>query len=423
MSEIARGIGLTALREHDRDEIARAFVVDFNASVTRMAAHVGCSHSHLGRFLDEIGARETADDETAEYWRQQYLHERKQNDKLRDAHAVLSDLIRREVKTLPPVTPHYTLPAPTTVDEELVQIWHSDSHVGEWVLPSHTAGLEHYDRDVFKQRMERLKERVNSVVNGHIRHTYPVKHCYAFHLGDAASHENKYPGQAFRIDMQLAEQIVWGAYEFADLTRFYASTFETVTWYLQPGNHGETWGTTLNTDWLLYYMMQQMVSDLPNVRVVISDSPYLGYYIDETLGILDYSKGGRRRNGIICHGQQAKRYSGTPYYGLDRLLSRLDRMFRVTWDTLRCGHHHTGGEGEGWELVPSWVGGSDFSVGKLALASRPAQLINGFHPRQGETWRYKIYLEDEFDIEEIDDGTGIYTPHNRFDALNRGDVA
>jgi len=340
---------------------------------------------------------------------------RKELDKFREAYAVLADIIHSEVRRLPPVKPRYKLPRTKSVDEELCMLHVADVHIGEWVRREQVAGLEEYNKDVFLERKERFQEGIESILNGHVRKTWPVKHCFLHMYGDMTTHEAIFEGQAFRIDQHLTEQIVWGAHQMADLVRFLASIFETVTVYEVEGNHGKTKGTTLNTDWLLYYIMNCALEEQANVTTNLSDGPYLGYFIDDTLGLLDYSKGGKRWNTVICHGHQAKRYAGVPYYGLDRLKMRLDSLFGVVWDMMRVGHHHVEGRGQGWELVPSWVGATDYSIG-MGYASRPRQLMNGFHPRKGETWKFEIDLADKFNINEvaIEEGSNVLTPHDRF---------
>lgn len=441
--EDIENIGLSALKDLELDPavVGEILAVDFEGTVQRMANHVGCSDSHLGRWLRKIGAPDAydplagvedytevlepltpaADDlARASYYREQNEKLRKQLEKQQQTYAVLQEIIQTTVPRLKPVRPRYKFNHRSDVDEEIVMLHVSDGHAGEWVRREHTAGLSEYNWDIFCERKERLIERADSIVNGHIRKTWPVRHLFINWYGDAATHENKYKGQAFRIDRELTEQIVLGAHEYADIVRWGAASFETVTNFMVPGNHGETEGTTLNTDYLVYMMMQQELRDQENVKFVISDSPYLGYFIDDSLGMLDYSRGGDRFNFVMCHGQQANRYRKTPYYGLDTLKSQLDKLFGIVWDRMMCGHHHTDGESEDWQLVPSWVGASDYSVGKLAAASKPRQLINGFHPRQHFTWRFKIDLGDKFDLEDqIEENSNVYTPHNRFDEVRK----
>lgn len=437
-----RGIGFTGLRtrfeggDYGPEDLGQWLEHEFDGTVKRFARYVGCSDSHLGKWLKEIGAeapdplagvaeyedviedRDPAADHRARecYYRDQNEALRKRLEKQQETYAVLTEIIQTTVPRFKPVRSSYRLPKSGSVDEEIAMLHISDGHAGEWVRGEHTAGLNEYSWDIFCERKERLIERADSILNGHVRKTWPVKHLFINWYGDQCTHESKYKGQAFRIDRELTEQIVLGAHEYADIVRWGAANFETVTNYMVPGNHGETEGTTLNTDYIAYLIMQQELRDQQNVKFVISDSPYLGYFIDDSLGLLDYTNGGRRFNFIMCHGQQATRHRKTPYYGLDTLKGQLDRLFRVVWDRMMCGHHHTDGESEDWQLVPSWVGASDYSVGKLAVSSRPCQLLNGFHPRQHFTWRFKIDLSDEYDLDaQVEQNSNVYTPHNRFD--------
>jgi len=51
----------------------------------------------------------------------------------------------------------------------------------------------------------------------------------------------------------------------------------------------------------------------------------------------------------------------------------------------------------------------------MQAASRPQQLINGFHPRQGITWSYPLYLAKQPRLtKESQDTPGLYTPASRF---------
>jgi len=436
LSDIA-GIGLRGLRELNVEPsvLGEWFLQDFDGVIMRMAEHVGCSSSHLGAWLRELGITRPAkltdyseaieerspveDDRSRwKYYRSQNEALRKRIEQLQQTYAVIHEIIATTVPQFSPIKPKYKLPKLKSVDDELCMVHLSDSHIGEWVKLEHTAGVNEYSWDIFMERKERLIERVDSVLNGHVRKTWPVKHCFCMMYGDMCTHESAYKGQAFRVDTDLTAQIVKGAWEIADVVRYLCSTFDSVTVYAVPGNHGETEGTTFNTDYMLYYIMQQALRDQPNLRVIISDSPYLGYFIDGSLTELelDYRSGGDRFNFIMAHGQQARRYRKTPYYGLDTLKAQLDKLFGVVWDRMMCGHHHTDGESEDWQLVPSWLGATDFSVGKLAAASKPRQLINGFHPRHHFTWRFKIDLADDFDLDaQIDEEDNVYTPHNRFE--------
>lgn len=269
--------------------------------------------------------------------------------RLSDAYAVIQEIIAVEVDSLPPVKPKFKVKSPTSVDEELCELHLSDIHVGEWVRLGETAGLSAYSWETFMERRERLIERFDSVINHHIRNTYPVKHCLVQIYGDCVTGENIFKGQSFQIDQFLLEQIVRGSYQIADLIRYIASTFETVRVLAIPGNHGRITDTTLNSDVLFYMFMRQYLAEQDNVVINISDtSPFLGYYLDADCGILDWSSG-RRHNHLMAHGNQVRSYIGVPYYGLDLVCAdnanqqrapgtRAERHDLVLGDTLKFLH-------------------------------------------------------------------------------------
>lgn len=370
----------------------------------------------IGRYPELAGTdEEVPSGETKEALLNHYrnAHERMEAKlrRLSDAYAVIQEIIAVEVDSLPPVKPKFKVKSPTSVDEELCELHLSDIHVGEWVRLEETAGLSAYSWETFMERRERLIERFDSVINHHIRNTYPVKHCLVQIYGDCVTGENIFKGQSFQIDQFLLEQIVRGSYQIADLIRYIASTFETVRVLAIPGNHGRITDTTLNSDVLFYMFMRQYLAEQDNVVINISDtSPFLGYYLDADCGILDWSSG-RRHNHLMAHGNQVRSYIGVPYYGLDRIVGKLNNLFGVVWDRVMFGHFHTEGRSPNWMLCPSWVGATGYSVGKLQVASRPAQLVNGFHPRQGMTWQYTLWLDEAPRIKQPEDGN-IYTPHD-----------
>ena len=235
--------------------------------------------------------------------------------------------------------------------------------------------------------------------------------------------ENIFSGQAFRIDQFLLEQIVRGSYQIADLIRYLASTFETVRVLSVPGNHGRMAESTMNSDVLFYMFMKQYLREQENVTVNISEtSPFLGYYLDGDIGILDWSKGGRRHNHLMGHGNQVQSYYGTPYYGLDRIVGKLNNLFGVVWDRTMFGHFHIEGKSPNWMLCPSWLGATSYTVGKLQAAARPAQLMNGFHPRQGMTWQYTLWLDEAPKLQQPAVGN-IYTPVDGLVDPSQGVVA
>jgi hypothetical protein len=222
--------------------------------------------------------------------------------------------------------------------------------------------------------------------------------------------------QPHRIDRGLVFQMAEGAVHLARLLRWIAGMFDQVYVYAVPGNHGRTKTTTLNADFILYMLMRERLSNQYNLRFMLSESDMCGIYIDHSLGLLDWPEDilGRRWNYLFTHGHQTHGWMGIPYYGLDRFTQRIAPTTGILWDHTFCGHHHQNASTDDWTVIGSWVGGTDYSVGRMQKASQPKQLIRGFNPRYGLTWSYPIYLGEKPCLTTGSEETpGMYTPHNQ----------
>jgi len=336
--------------------------------------------------------------------------------KWQNFYANMRDIMLEVLPTLPPVPIEYPQNWDADVDEELCFLKMSDVHVGERVLSAETSGLSEYSFDMFKHRCDEYVNAVDSIVNGILRRAYPIRHAYLNILGDLTTGEAVFPKQMARIDRDLHHQIIEGAYYLSHVVRFLSSQFTTLTVQMVPGNHGKQRETTLNTDVVLYEMLAVLLRDQPNIKWVLSDSPLLGFYLDgnvaDRIGF-DFQDSDLLWNFLLAHGSEALSWQGIPYYGLDRMHSRLTVTAGIIWDTIFAGHHHRQASLENVELIGSWLGGTGYSVDKMQSASRPMQKLFGFHPKKGLTFRYPLYLGDRPRLTIPEDPTsGVYTPHN-----------
>jgi len=90
---------------------------------------------------------------------------------------------------------------------------------------------------------------------------------------------------------------------------------------------------------------------------------------------------------------------------------RLSESTRVVWDRVFAGHHHDRAEAARWTIIGAWPGGTEYSMGKMQAVSRPQQLLHGFHPKQGITWQFPIYLAEQPRLtKDSEETVGLYTP-------------
>jgi len=134
-----------------------------------------------------MGAAELADAPSTApegYWQARAAALEKDNARLRDYYLQIGEIMRSTVPKLDPSVPKYPKKWDTQVDEELAIHGIADTHVGESVRSYDTSGVSEYGIDIFKERCEIYKEAVDSLVNRHLRRTFPIKKAYVFMLGD-----------------------------------------------------------------------------------------------------------------------------------------------------------------------------------------------------------------------------------------------
>ncbi len=411
--------------------------VDTLGSMTQLADHIGVAHSTLGKLLRAFGVDYSdtgrafspsldPDHYDLQYWRKKALRLEKTNSQLEDLYANIGAVFTELIGDHPPETPvepyRYTEQA-GLADEELSLIFISDTHYGELVLPQHTSGLSEFNKDIFIQRRDRYMETLDKLVNGHLRKVYPLKKAYVVYLGDNLSGEDIFPKQLARLDRTLMYQMTEGAVYLSQLLRYICGMYEEVYAFFVPGNHGDQKATTLNSDVILSLFMALLLQNQPNLNVVLSDSELCGVYLNQKLGLLPWPEEAKKKtwNFLFTHGHGTTSWGGIPYYGLDRMVQRLQNSTGLIWDAVFAGHHHVSASTDNWKLIGSWVGGTDYSMHKMQAASRPTQLLQGFHPKVGLTWSFPIYLDDAPSLTQHTQTTpGMYTPHNSLlDILNQ----
>lgn len=358
-----------------------------------------------------------------DYYRGRYEKTKNENEKLRNGYNLYRDIITEVVTEYPEVPPAYpTIQPKGNNDEELVILPISDTQIGSCVLPEKMGGLEAYNWDVFLHRIEEYKRGVNSIVNEHLRLSYPIRTAVVFLLGDIVEGEDIYPSQLANLDLSLTKQVFDGALKIAELLRWIASQFENVRVFAIPGNHGKTKTTTVNMDYIAYMMMATALTGQQNLEFFISETHYMGLHIDRNQDYLDFGDSDRTWNFLLTHGHQAKSYMGIPFYSLERLVRRYSSMTGILWDKMFVGHHHQDvpGPKSAWAINGSWVGGTEYSQETMQGSDQPCQRIWGFHPKRGLTWTYPIDLDDATKLEMRPGDNGIYTPYTTVESCEDG---
>ena len=105
-------------------------------------------------------------------------------------------------------------------------------------------------------------------------------------------------------------------------------------------------------------------------------------------------------------------YNGIPYYGLNRMASRVGDMHRTYIDYHCGGHFHTPSNLGGRIFVNgTLVGGSNLSINQMHLTSLPSQKMFYFHPEHGINRESDLHLDSPVKLSP--DTNGIFTPTDK----------
>lgn len=312
--------------------------------------------------------------------------------------------VAARVGTWPHVEPKYVSFRDNEHDmEEVVLLFLSDTQCGQRVRAAETSGIEEYNLDVFRQRVERYKAAVYAIVEDVMRRAHPVHNCVVLLGGDMVEGEGIFPNQQAKIDLLAMEQWVTCAGELARLLQWIAGLFDEVTVQGVPGNHGSVKGTTLNLDQCVYILLRQMLAAQENIVWNLATSDVNAFLMGPEL-FRHQRPECVPTTCVLVHGNEIRSQLGTPNYAATRAQGQYGNLLLEHVGTLFLGHHHRAaiGENQSWCINGSWPGATDYSIARMRSASRPQQWLWTYHQEVGWTSHRAIYLAERKRLEATD---------------------
>jgi hypothetical protein len=308
---------------------------------------------------------------------------------------MLVNMVKSAITVAPPVQPCLaTLPEKLAdrFDPEEMGLIISDVHVGESFTMADTHGLCEYNMDVFRQRAENLKERVDSIARRH-QMLYNLETLNIFSLGDIVQglgHVGKW-GPAY-TEQNVVNQVFEACNVFAEMLIHWLGVFNKIKFCGVFGNHGRGAPVGLekemvNWDYIFYKVLELTLQNYADK--IKFDIPPSWWMMPNVQG----------SKFLMLHADNTKSVLGLPYYGLVRGERRQIGIVGEIFDFMLCGHFHTAAEIEtntGRIIVNgSWVGGDVHSLKHMQSSSRPSQKVFGIHPKRGITWQYQVDLRGD----------------------------
>ena len=276
----------------------------------------------------------------------------------------------------------------------------SDAHVGEYLIPSSVQNLSSYNAEIYKKRVQRWVEKMIHF-REQDKNSLGLNKLIIHHLGDQVTGESIYKGQAFYIDLNLADQLFLSVEVETNAILALAQVYPKIELYGVVGNHGRpgAYGANhrkTNFDYLFYRSLKQALINQKNVKVFVSESPSMVVQHGNFIFLLN-------------HGDAAKGWMGIPFYGLERMFRRLPNLYNMIVHYELVGHHHQPANiGDSKVLLNgSLVGGSELSINRMGLTNLPSQKLFYFDKRHGLNRETNLHLEDPVQLKA--DKNGIFT--------------
>lgn len=285
-------------------------------------------------------------------------------------------------------------PKPVQVkgDETELALLFSDTHASEVVSLEETMGLNAYDWPIMLGRMEKIAD---AIVSHKAHFSGQIRRLNLWMLGDMLSgdiHEEL----AVTNDRPTAEAVVDLAYEIARwIEQRFLGEFHEIVVAGVPGNHPRASKKPAaklahnNADWLMYKMLEALLSKQPGVRFLLRRGSY------STVTVAD------RWNVLLMHGDGIRTtMPGVPWGGVVRRITTLEAQFaraKNPLDYVCLGHFHTANSLDGVHartfLNGSVKGVDEYSLKSFGSGRDASQLLLTFHRRRGWTGTLPLDLQ------------------------------
>lgn len=311
-----------------------------------------------------------------------------------DSNALILRTIKSSIQAIPiSSAPKFCKTVSKPEDDEVIVAQLSDMHIGEVVDPLEVYGLNAYNFDIFKCRLQCMVDTIIHICfDIHKGQTFQGLVINA--LGDMVS---GYIHEELEVtgDGNMIQWVFGGAYVLAQATLELAALFPFININCVVGNHGRlqkqkrfkrryvNWDTVFYEAWAAY------TANAKNVNFIIPRSFFMTTVIN-------------KNRCVLLHGDDIRSWMGRPYYGIDRAARNFTQLMRTIehdFNYFMLAHFHESAElqnANGEILINgSFIGGGEYSIGRMGVCAPPRQLVFGMG-KAGMSFSYKIGFREKF---------------------------
>jgi len=301
----------------------------------------------------------------------------------------LVDAIYEVAPTIEPVRPPRRRAVSDQIEEESLVLVLGDLHIGEIVDPEQTSGISAFNVDIARRRVQYTVDTAIKIARSKMS-KYHFRKLHVPLLGDIVSgiiHDELRVNDELGIVGQLIVAVEILAEAFLKLCQ----EFEEVEAHCVVGNHGRVTeeryfkGKAINNyDYLVYKMLEKVLAAQPNLTWDIPKAFFTVMQVEQ-------------ESFLILHGDVVKSWMGIPFYGLQRAYLKwraLHADYGFPFKHMIVGHYHNPNMQTvvRYELIINGCikGGDEYSIGAIAAACDPVQIMFGVHPEKGITHRWYL---------------------------------
>ncbi len=291
----------------------------------------------------------------------------------------------------------------------------TDTHIGEYVSLEQMNYLNSYDFDIFNKRLHGWAKTVLLLTELR-RASVPITELIIPMLGDMISgdiHDELIRTNQAPTMMQMAR----GANLIAQAIMYLAPHYDKITIPCVVGNHGRMHRKPsmkdkyVDWDYMLYQWVAAFCSEQKNIEFKISKSYLSSFKVFDKNILIMHGDSASGAGSISTITKVLTNLRSVLQYrtALEQEISKVnaedpDSELPVTFDSVMMGHFHRVDEldiGTGHAIICGCVkGGDEFAMTRLAVITKPQQIVTYFHPRYGYLGKETIYL-NQFDNDEF----------------------
>lgn len=331
----------------------------------------------------------------------------RQNDKLRSRSLLWNEEVIEALKGIRfPKTKRPLIYKPLKKADHCTQVMgYSDIHCALRVLPQDTGGMGGYDMATCKLYSEEV---FTEVVRTKLRDykSHGLSRIFCCVMGDLIENSHIYKGQENHAEttnaveqmMFLMTECLWPG------LKLLAENYDEVMVPWVYGNHGRKGDKgadhlTDNYDYIIGLFTKQAFKDVPNVHIVLSESPEL------LIGVND------NFNMLVGHGD---RFGGgaIPYAKLEQHRLKVHMQYKKEIHCIFSGHTHNPFSMTRDRMIKNGClcGGTDLSINTLHFPPEASQTHFRVHPTKGVQAVTNIRLEPNYVMIQYEGDHGAYTP-------------